>query len=82
MMLSNETSRRLHEAVKEALIEIFGEEEQNFVFILPDHGAMISNVEDPFQIATTCSGVTFSILTGNTTRKMQDAKTGEEVKAN
>ena len=83
MMLSNEQSRKLHEGVVGALNEVFGEDnEQNFIFIIPDLGALISNIDDPYIVATAASGVTFSILSGNHERRHQDAQTGEEIKAN
>ena len=82
-MLSLETSRRLHEALVDALNEVFGENNpQEFVLLIPEQGAMISNIDDPYQVATSLSGAVFSILSGNHERRHQNAETGEEIKAN
>jgi len=82
-MLSLEHSRTLHEGVVDALNGVFGEDnEQNFIFIIPAQGAMISNIDDPYVVACGLSGATFSILSGAHTRRHQDAETGEEIKAN
>ena len=82
-MLSLEQSRTLHEALVDALNEVFGEDNpQNFVLLIPEQGAMISNIESPYDVATGLSGATFSILSGNHERRHQNAETGEEIKAN
>lgn len=83
MMLSNDQSRKIHEGLVEALDNVFGEDNpQNFILVIPDHGAMISNIDDPYGVATAMSGAVFSILSGNHERRHQNAVTGEEIKAN
>ena len=82
-MLSLEQSKTLHEALTDALVGVFGEDnEQEFVLLIPAQGAMISNIDDPYVVACGLSGATFSILSGAHTRRHQDAETGEEIKAN
>ena len=83
MMLSLEQSKTLHEALTNALVEVFGEDnEKEFVLLISSQGAMISNIDDPYVVACGLSGATFSILSGTHTRHHQDAVTGEEIKAN
>ena len=55
---------------------------KNFVLFIPEQGAMISNIDSPYELATGLSGATFSILSGNHERRHQSAETGEEIKAN
>ena len=82
MMIDLEASKRLHEAVAEVLDEVFPDEPQEFILLIPEKASMVSNVDNPLDIAAMLSGVVFSLLTGSNTRRMQNAETGEEVKAN